>query len=561
MRRPAAAQRAGSTLRRQLGVTVASAGAVLLVILLYAVYSLLQVVHYQNRVTDIYASAISYSDGLTSRIGDIGSAVDAYLQSGVDSALGSYRTADTEAARAIRTAFLEDYGPDSEVVVALDRTLGLVATWRSQFADPAVAEVSVEGPGAVSDATVERGERLLADARDAALDLETVLETGREEASDALAAWTRNLFLAVVVLAGAAVVVAVGTWRTLRRRVLEPLADLAAKAEAVSTGELDLPVRTEGPGEIASLAHAVDAMRVELVARMASEARSRAEIAEAHEQVLEQAEELRRSNRDLEQFAYVASHDLQEPLRKVASFTQLLQKRYGGELDERADQYIEFAVDGAKRMQRLIQDLLGFSRVGRSAGEAVEVDLVEACATAVTTLDAAVEESGGQVEVGDLPVVLGQQTLLVQLFQNLVGNALKFRHPDRTPHVILGAVRREDAWELWCSDNGIGIDQQYADRVFVIFQRLHAKDAYEGTGIGLALCKKIVEFHGGEIWLDTDVSQGTTIRWTLPDPREVGSAGPEDQSQAEGADGTTPATTTAGTGDLPGPGQHDEESS
>lgn len=561
MRRPAAAQRAGSTLRRQLGVTVASAGAVLLVILLYAVYSLLQVVHYQNRVTDIYASAISYSDGLTSRIGDIGSAVDAYLQSGVDSALGSYRTADTEAARAIRTAFLEDYGPDSEVVVALDRTLGLVATWRSQFADPAVAEVSVEGPGAVSDATVERGERLLADARDAALDLESVLETGREEASDALAAWTRNLFLAVVVLAGAAVVVAVGTWRTLRRRVLEPLADLAAKAEAVSTGELDLPVRTEGPGEIASLAHAVDAMRVELVARMASEARSRAEIAEAHEQVLEQAEELRRSNRDLEQFAYVASHDLQEPLRKVASFTQLLQKRYGGELDERADQYIEFAVDGAKRMQRLIQDLLGFSRVGRSAGEAVEVDLVEACATAVTTLDAAVEESGGQVEVGDLPVVLGQQTLLVQLFQNLVGNALKFRHPDRMPRVTLGAVRREDAWELWCSDNGIGIDQQYADRVFVIFQRLHAKDAYEGTGIGLALCKKIVEFHGGEIWLDTDVSQGTTIRWTLPDPREVGSAGPEDQTQAEGADGTTPATTTAGTGDLPGPGQHDEESS
>ena len=561
MRRPAAAQRAGSTLRRQLGVTVASAGAVLLVILLYAVYSLLQVVHYQSRVTDIYASAISYSDGLTSRIGDIGSAVDAYLQSGVDSALGSYRTADTEAARAIRTAFLEDYGPDSEVVVALDRTLGLVATWRSQFADPAVAEVSVEGPGAVSDVTVERGERLLADARDAALDLESVLETGREEASDALAAWTRNLFLAVVVLAAAAVVVAVGTWRTLRRRVLEPLADLAAKAEAVSTGELDLPVRTEGPGEIASLAHAVDAMRVELVARMASEARSRAEIAEAHEQVLEQAEELRRSNRDLEQFAYVASHDLQEPLRKVASFTQLLQKRYGGELDERADQYIEFAVDGAKRMQRLIQDLLGFSRVGRSAGEAVEVDLVEACATAVTTLDAAVEESGGQVEVGDLPVVLGQQTLLVQLFQNLVGNALKFRHPDRTPRVTLGAVRREDAWELWCSDNGIGIDQQYADRVFVIFQRLHAKDAYEGTGIGLALCKKIVEFHGGEIWLDTDVSQGTTIRWTLPDPREVGSAGPEDQTQAEGADGTTPATTTAGTGDLPGPGQHDEESS
>lgn len=526
---------AASTLRRQLGVTLASAGAILLVILVSAVYSLLQVVHYQNRVTDIYASAISYSDGLTSRIGDIGSAVDAYLQSGVDSALGPYRSADTEAARDIRTAFLEDYGQGSEVVASLDRTLGLVATWRTQFADPAVAQVSVEGPGAVDDATVARGEELLTDARAAALDLEDVLETGRDEASASLSTWTRNLFLAVVLLTGAAVVVAVGTWRTLRRRVLEPLAELAAKAEAVSTGELDLPVRTDGPGEIASLAHAVDSMRVELVTRMATEARSRAEIAEAHEQALEQAEELRRSNRDLEQFAYVASHDLQEPLRKVASFTQLLQKRYGGELDERADQYIEFAVDGAKRMQRLIQDLLGFSRVGRSVGEDVEVDLAAACATALATLDTAVEESGAVVEVGDLPVVLGQQTLLVQLFQNLLGNAVKFRDPTRAPRVSVGAVRRDDGWELWCADNGIGIDQQYADRVFVIFQRLHAKDAYDGTGIGLSLCKKIVEFHGGEIWLDTTVPEGTTVRWTLPDPRQVGSAGPDGQHDEESA--------------------------
>ena len=543
---------AGSTLRRQLGLTVVGAGTVLLLIVVYAVYALLQVVHYQNRVTDIYVTAVSYSDGLSTRIVDIGSAVDAYLDSGVESALGSYRDADTAAARQIRSEFLEDYGPGSEVVAALDRTLGLVSTWRTQFATPAVAQVSVEGPGTVSEATVERGEAMLLDARDAALELGTVIETGREDASDRLASWTRNLFLAVVVLTVAAVAVGIGTWRTLRRRVLEPLADLAAKAESVSAGELDLPVRTDGPGEIASLAHAVDAMRVELVARMASETRSRAEIAEAHEQVVEQAEELRRSNRDLEQFAYVASHDLQEPLRKVASFTQLLQKRYGGELDERADQYIEFAVDGAKRMQRLIQDLLGFSRVGRSTGDDVEVDLAEACATAVATLDAAVEESGATVEVGELPVVLGQQTLLVQLFQNLVGNAVKFRHPDRAPHVSVGAVRRDQGWELWCTDNGIGIDQQYADRVFVIFQRLHAKDAYEGTGIGLALCKKIVEFHGGEIWLDTEVAEGTTVRRTLPDPREVGSAGPEADAEGEHEDAGAVET-------VPAPRQHDEE--
>lgn len=528
-------QSTGSTLRRQLGVALASAGAVLLVILVSAVYSLFQVVHYQDRVTEIYASAISYSDGLTTRISDVGSAVDAYLQSGVDSALGPYRVADTAAARAIRTDFLEDYGQGSEVVRSLDRTLGLVASWRTQFADPAVAQVSVEGPGTVDDATVARGDELLTDARAAALDLGEVLESGRDDASASLGTWTRNLFLAVVLLTAAAVVVAVGTWRTLRRRVLEPLAELAAKAEAVSTGDLDLPVRTDGPGEIASLAHAVDAMRVELVARMASEARSREEIADAHERVLEQADELRRSNRDLEQFAYVASHDLQEPLRKVASFTQLLQKRYGGELDDRADQYIEFAVDGAKRMQRLIQDLLGFSRVGRAVREEVEVDLAAACATALGALDAAVEESEAVVEVGYLPVVLGQQTLLVQLFQNLVGNALKFRDPDRSPRVSVGAVRREEGWELWCSDNGIGIDQQYADRVFVIFQRLHAKDAYDGTGIGLSLCKKIVEFHGGEIWVDTSVSEGTTVRWTLPDPRQVGSAGPDSRHDEESA--------------------------
>lgn len=544
---------AAATLRRQLGRTVAGAGTVLLLVVVYAVYALLQVVHHQDRVTDIYVSAVSYSANLSTRIADLGSAVDAYLDSGVESALGSYGDPDTSAARQIRAEFLEDYGPESEVVVALDRTLGLLSTWRTEFAAPAVAQVSVEGPGSVSQATVERGQALLLDARGAALDLERVVEAGREDASEDLASWTRNLFLAVVALTVAAVAVGIGTWHTLRRRVLEPLADLAAKAESVSAGELDLPVRTDGPGEIASLAHAVDTMRVELVTRMASETRSRAEIAEAHEQAVEQAEELRRSNRDLEQFAYVASHDLQEPLRKVASFTQLLQKRYGGELDERADQYIEFAVDGAKRMQRLIQDLLGFSRVGRATGEDVDVDLAEACATALSTLDAAVEESGATVEVGELPVVRGQQTLLVQLFQNLLGNALKFRDPDRAPRVSVGAVRRDEGWELWCSDNGIGIDQQYADRVFVIFQRLHAKDAYEGTGIGLALCKKIVEFHGGQIWLE-EVDEGTTVRWTVPDPREVGSAVPETDQQDEHVG-------TGAAAPEPAPRQHDEENS
>jgi light-regulated signal transduction histidine kinase (bacteriophytochrome) len=243
-------------------------------------------------------------------------------------------------------------------------------------------------------------------------------------------------------------------------------------------------------------------------------------ITESHARLEEQAEELRRSNRDLEQFAYVASHDLQEPLRKVASFTQLLQKRYGGQMDERADQYIAFAVDGAKRMQRLIQDLLGFSRVGRLGGEVTDVDLNQALADALDNLEHTVADAGAVVTHDELPVVRGEYPLLVQLFQNLVGNAVKFRSPDRPPQVHLGARAVEDStrgeWELLCQDNGIGIDAQYADRVFVIFQRLHAKDVYEGTGIGLALCKKIVEFHGGQIWIDPPAGEGTVIRWTLP---------------------------------------------
>ena len=206
----------------------------------------------------------------------------------------------------------------------------------------------------------------------------------------------------------------------------------------------------------------------------------------------EQAEELRRSNRDLEQFAYVASHDLQEPLRKIASFTQLLQKRYGGQMDERADQYIAFAVDGAKRMQRLIQDLLGLlPRRAAWAARSATSTSAAALADALDNLSEAVAESGAVVTHDELPVVRGEHPLLVQLFQNLVGNAIKFRDPDRgRRRVHLSARRVADSWELECRDNGIGIDPQYAERVFVIFQRLHAKDVYEGTGIGLARCAR-----------------------------------------------------------------------
>jgi light-regulated signal transduction histidine kinase (bacteriophytochrome) len=243
------------------------------------------------------------------------------------------------------------------------------------------------------------------------------------------------------------------------------------------------------------------------------------ELQEANAKLDDRTRDLERSNRDLEQFAYVASHDLQEPLRKVSSFCQLLQRRYGGKLDERADQYIEFAVDGAQRMQRLINDLLAFSRVGRTTTGFEPVDLGRVARAAAAQLASAVEETGGEVVIDEgLPTVPGDPSLVQQLLMNLIGNGLKFHRTDVPPVVRIGAVRRGDEWEVWVSDNGIGIEPEFADKIFVIFQRLHGREVYAGTGIGLALAKKIVEFHGGRIWVDHGAPEepGTTIRLTLP---------------------------------------------
>jgi light-regulated signal transduction histidine kinase (bacteriophytochrome) len=227
--------------------------------------------------------------------------------------------------------------------------------------------------------------------------------------------------------------------------------------------------------------------------------------------------DLKRSNAELEQFAYVASHDLQEPLRKVASFCQLIEQRYDDQLDDRGRQYIAFAVDGAKRMQQLINDLLAFSRVGRSAAEQPVVAGDDVLRQALASLGEAIEENGAQIEVGPLPSVRGEPALLAAVFQNLIGNALKFHRDGGPPHIQISAEPRGDEWVFACADDGIGIEAEYAERIFMIFQRLHPKDAYAGTGIGLAMCRKIVEFHGGRIWLDTNPPDGrTTFRFTLP---------------------------------------------
>lgn len=236
---------------------------------------------------------------------------------------------------------------------------------------------------------------------------------------------------------------------------------------------------------------------------------------QAEEDLAHKVEELARSNADLEQFAYVASHDLQEPLRMVASYTQLLGERYRGKLDETADKYIGYASEGAVRMQHLIQDLLAFSRVGRAGGSRESVDCNAMMEDVLRSLTAAVQESGAKVVYERLPAVWADRTMIAQVFQNLIGNGIKFRGTE--PPVI--QVRAEASGESWLfsvSDNGIGIAPEYAENIFVVFQRLHARTEYPGNGIGLAICKKIVERYGGKIWVEGVVGQGSTFKFTLP---------------------------------------------
>lgn len=229
--------------------------------------------------------------------------------------------------------------------------------------------------------------------------------------------------------------------------------------------------------------------------------------------------ELRRSNEELEQFAYVASHDLQEPLRMVSSYTQLLRQRYRDKLDAEGNEFIDYAVDGAKRMQRLIQDLLMYSRVTTKGGPLEPVDVHEALEVAVSSLQVSIRETAALVTNEPLPVVRGDPTQVTQLLQNLIGNALKFHKPGESPRVHISAARGgEDPrfWTFRVADQGIGIDPKYFGRLFVIFQRLHTRHEYPGTGIGLALCKRIVERHSGRIWIESELGKGTTCLFTLP---------------------------------------------
>ncbi|MFQ5875378.1 MAG: ATP-binding protein, partial [Dehalococcoidia bacterium] len=240
------------------------------------------------------------------------------------------------------------------------------------------------------------------------------------------------------------------------------------------------------------------------------------QVKQAEEALAHQAQDLSRSNEELEQFAYVASHDLQEPLRMVASYTQLLARRYKDQLDADADEFIEYTVDGVTRMQELINGLLAYSRVGTQGNSLQPSDCSSIFDQVLSNLQEAIQESSAVVTRDALPTVMGDAPQLGQLFQNLVGNAIKF-HGENPPQVHVSAERNDKEWVFSVRDNGIGIDRQYADRIFTIFQRLHNREEYPGTGIGLSISKKIVERHGGRIWVESEPGEGSTFCFTIPD--------------------------------------------
>lgn len=406
-------------------------------------------------------------------------------------------------------------GDEEKLMADLDAIETHAAQWRRVYAEPLISTVVPGEPQFVDPAVVDAG-RVAFDRLRAAFEVQNAdLTQAREDGIATLedTRTTRDRILAGMVVVF--LLASVGLAVLLQMIMVRPIQRLRQASRSVVAGQnFEREIEPQGPADIYALGRDVEDMRERIVREL--------QVAHEREEQLEnQTTELRRSNSELEQFAYVASHDLQEPLRKVASFCQLLEKRYGDKLDERGTQYIAFAVDGAKRMQVLINDLLTFSRVGRVSDAHIRTELDVTLDAALTNISQAVEESGAEITRPEsLPTIVGDPTLMIMLWQNLIGNAIKFRHEDRPVEIRVDCEEIVDGddefWRFSVQDNGIGIAEEFADKVFVIFQRLHGRDVYTGTGIGLAICRKIVEYHGGEIWLDPQYREGSRFCFTIP---------------------------------------------
>jgi signal transduction histidine kinase len=482
---------------------------------------------------------------LLSSLVDQQTGIRGYAVTGDQADLAPYRTGTERESALIASmgALLDD---QPEIRRQLYTVRDQARQWREEVAEPAIQATMSTGTEAAQAHLTAQGSGRFTTLRGEVETLQGLILGLRNSVADN-ARQTGNTLVLLLVLAAIVVVLAgMALLTSLNRLVIGPVTTLAAQVREVARGDYQRDIEKVGPPELARLAGDVDAMRRRIAEDLSEVRQARERIEWVNSQLEKQAEELVRSNRDLEQFAYVASHDLQEPLRKVASFCQLLQRRYAGKLDERADQYIAFAVDGAQRMQRLINDLLAFSRIGRLTTGFTEVDLNRVMEEVAGQTEATCRYVDGELTWSDLPVIRGEETLLTNLLANLVGNSLKFRRPDVPPKVHVSARRVGEEWEISCQDNGIGIEPEFADKIFVIFQRLHAKDAYPGTGIGLAIVKKIVEYHGGRVWVDPETPEGTLIRFTLPVPPEMreleqpaGAATPGEQDGTSGGPAPT----------------------
>ena len=439
---------------------------------------------------------------LLSLVQDAESAQRGYLMTGHTSMLQLYEISRAQVDSELRR--VSSFTQNDADQARRFRDLGALVHERLQLTSAVLKTAETSGfPAAQAETGTDHSLLVMGGIRSAVAEIqahEQSVLTARTDAARRSAKYISLLVPVASVLALTALALAFGLTRKLNRQLtmrVEQRTDQLQSSRTSLRGEV-----TERKGAEASLRQ--------------SESELRRAHGELEQRVIERTAELERSNHELEQFAYVASHDLQEPLRAIAGCVQIIEQRYDAQLDAKGHELIGHTVAGVARMKELIDGLLAYSRVNRASGTAEAVATDSALAAAVQQLEAAITESGANIVHGDLPMVHANHSQLVQLFQNLLGNALKYRG-EAAPQIDVSATLIGRMWDFAVRDNGIGIEAQYFQRVFSIFQRLHTRDEYPGTGIGLALCKKIVERAGGVIWIESEVGTGSTFHFTLPE--------------------------------------------
>lgn len=432
--------------------------------------------------------------GLANDLSMMSSAERGYLLSGQEVYLQRYQSISKRFDQ--RAAALAARPATALQASNLVRLRRAVNDWRTEGAAPEINQRKVSAVAAAALFSTNQGRHKLLLARGVLTEMQHN-ESGRllqsTQRSARAFAWLQSLVLLGLFVGMGLICWAI--WRSART-VARMVQQVSTGAEQIAGGKYDLRLERSGVRELDNLSEHFNEMAQAVQAREG---------------------QLARSNRELERFAYVASHDLQEPLRTIGSYTELLSKRYSGKIDQRADKYIAFTISATQRLKNLIQDLLAFSRVNRSGRTFSEVNVARLVAEVLQELESKVTRTGAQVEVGELPTQQGNAELLHHAFLNLIVNAIKFRSPERPPKVRVWAEKTGQSWTYHVSDNGIGIEPQYHSKIFGVFQRLHGIDEFEGSGIGLALVRSAVEQHSGQIWLESTPGQGSTFSFTLPE--------------------------------------------